>query len=205
MFSGAFGYVDEHVRQWVHDLVNGLYGFLHNIFGLVGSGWNKLVAEVHFAWQGLADFMREVTYAVSFIIHYLFPALVKRFTGLIDAVKSFALGVYHFAVRELNALRSYVDKLVQSALTWVTVHVYDPLHTLLVQAWNWITSRGETIWHYISNPGALVDLVWDFLITKLEAEAWTVGEKLGSFFLSLVIHNVKRFALLLEDIITAIL
>ena len=39
----------------------------------------------------------------------------------------------------------------------------------------------------------------------LEREAWTAGQYLGEFTLSLVIHNVRRLAHLAETILVAIL
>lgn len=205
MWDATAGVIDDTIRSWVHDLVNGLYGFLHNIFGLVGAGWDKFVTELHFAWQGLAGFMREVTYSLSFIVHYLFPATLKRIDALVGAVKHYAIDVYDFAVHVYDTLRNLIAAGLRDLKTFVLQDVYKPLFDFITQAWHWITHEGAVVFYYISHPAALVELIWDELVAKLEAEAWNIGSKLGKFFVSLIVHNLQRFVLLLEDILSALL
>jgi hypothetical protein len=71
--------------------------------------------------------------------------------------------------------------------------------------YHWINKEGREVFYYITHPAKLVDLIWDDILAKLEREAWTVGERLGKFFMSLILHNLKRFMLLLEDILHAAL
>jgi hypothetical protein len=79
--------------------------------------------------------------------------------------------------------------------------VYDSLHDL----YTWVNKWGKELVGWIEHPSTLVDFLWDDLLVKIENEAWTAGEKLGKFFLSLMLHNLKRFATLLEDILDAVL
>lgn len=71
--------------------------------------------------------------------------------------------------------------------------------------YRWLNHEGHILWYYITHPAKLVDLIYDDIIVKIEREAWNTGERLGKFFTSLILHNLRRFMLLLEDILHAAL
>jgi hypothetical protein len=148
----------------------------------VASWVNTIVRGI---WSFLASIFGVVTDAWN-----LYWAAAKAMSSAVD---SFFGEVYHWTVWWLKV---YWHQWLQ----WLNTHVVAPLTT----AYNWVVHEGATIWHYISNPADLVALIWSPLVTHLEAEAWTVGELLGKFFLSLVIKNLTRFVSLLEDIIDAV-
>lgn len=93
-------------------------------------------------------------------------------------------------------------------ISWLRTHLDafgDDVARGFHDLYTWVDREGREVWYYISHPGKLVDLIWDDLISKLEGDAWNVGDKLGKFLLSLILHNIKRFALLVEDIVHAVL
>lgn len=205
MYDSAAGAIDDTIRSWVHDLINGLYGYLHLIFGPVIAAWDKLVHAGWLVWHAVSSFIDEVTITLARILLKVIPDLIKWAKDAIALVQRYAVDVYNFAVRELNALRAFVLKLIADLTTWVISHIYDPLKAAFDLAWHWITHEGAIVWHYISNPADLVDLLWDYLIAKLEREAWNIASKLGRFFLALVAHNLTRLVTLIEDVLSAIL
>jgi hypothetical protein len=161
IYNSATGAVDDAVRSFVHVLINGLYSFLHTIFGLVGDAW-KLYRDANSQLRkGLEDF----SVAVQSAFHRIIKVWIPDFTR------------------------------------WVTRHILDPL----LGAIRWIDNEGRIMWHYLTHPADLVNLIWDYLIVKTEHEAWNISGKLGKFFVSLFAHNMKRFLLLIEDIIHAAL
>lgn len=203
-FDSVSGLIDNTVRQWVRDLVNGLYGFLHAVFGLVSEGWENLVSAAYLAWHSITSFMDETVLKIYYILRQVIPAVVKAYKDSIALVDKYARDVYSWATREFQLVRDALDAAFNALKKFVIDDIWKPLDDLVTSALKWITTRGETVWHYISNPVDLVDLLWDYLIAKLEAEAWNIGEKLGSFFLALVIKNLPRFVKLLEDILNAV-
>lgn len=205
MYDSAAGAIDDTIRGWVRDLINGLYGYLHLIFGPLITAWDKLVHAGWLVWHTVNSWIDEVVFAIARLYLRIIPDLIQWARDTINTVQRYAEDVYNFAVRELNALRQFVLSLIAELTTWVTTHVYDPLKAWVDTALHWIANEGATVWHYISNPVDLVELIWDHLIDKLEAEAWNVASKLGRFALSLVARNLTRFAALAEDILNAIL
>lgn len=133
-------------------------------------------------------------------------------TGKIDSavaswVHALIHGLYLFLSTIFGDVGAAWDDLVKdgelflSAVDVLGDTVYDSLHDL----YTWVNKYGKELVGWIEHPSTLVDLLWDDILSKLEKEAWTAGEKLGKFFLSLILHNLKRFATLLEDILDAVL
>lgn len=160
-YDRASGAITSTIRGWVHDLVAGLYSFLHTIFGDVRGAWKDLVGSFEGIWHALDDFGDEVAHAFGLIFRHWIPGIIK----------------------------------------WVTVTVW----ALAKKAWDWIAQEGAIIWGYISHPGTLVTLIWDSLWANVEADAWDLGDKLGSFAVALIWKNIDKFITLLEDVLDAIL
>lgn len=159
-YNWATGKIDNTVASWVHDVISGIWGFLHSLFRVVISSWDRLYLRVKDFVQKIEEFGLEVANWVFWWLHEFWPKW----------------------------------------LAWIRLHILQPLQA----AWHWITHEGAVTWHYISHPADLVNLIFDPLIAKIEAEAWSVGEKLGKFLLTLIYKNVKPFAELIEDIINAV-
>lgn len=205
MWSSASGAISGTVRSWVRDLMNGLYGFLHAIFGDVGTAWNDLQTAFLNVWHAAQRFALSVIAVVAYILRVLIPAVIHDYNRLVSDVTNFAKGVYNYAVAQIERVVRLIASSVDAVYQLVLRDVWRPLLASLTDAWHWITHEGATAWAYISNPVKLVDLIWTFLLAKIEAEAWNIGSLLGKFFLSLIIHNLKRVALLIEDILDAVL
>lgn len=160
-YDAVSGAIDNTVARWVHDLVNGLYSFLHIIFGDVGKAW-------HDFWTG-----------IGILRHY---------------ADEFGTAVY-------RALRHLFVVWIPDIIHWVERDILDPL----LRALRWIEHEGAIIWHYISHPADLVELIYNDLIRKIESAAWDTAKILGRFAVALVYHNLERFLTLAEDVLDAIL
>lgn len=115
------------------------------------------------------------------------------------------MALYHWAVREFMLVRHWVSELIDAVRSWVINDIWKPLDRSLLAAWHWIGHEGSILWFYITHPEKLVDLIWEAIIVRLERDAWSLGQRLGTFFFALIWHNLKRAVLLLEDILTAVL
>lgn len=205
MYDAVAGDIDETVRRWVHDLVNGLYGLLHLIFGDVGKAWNVLVNAILLAWRAVDTFTEAVWYKLWIILRSIIPAVIREYRRLIHDVNVYAHDVLNWAQRAISSVEHAIERGLRDVENWVIRDIWNPLKSAFDTAWHWITHEGAVAWYYISHPADLAALLFDHLIAKLEADAWSVAERLGKFALSLVVRNLPRFAKLAEDIIDAIL
>jgi len=160
-FNVVTGAIDSTVQRWVHDLINGLYSFLHIIFGDIGKAWHDLWTDIGTFW------------------HY---------------IDQFGTSVY-------RALRHLYLVWIPDIVHWVERDILDPL----LRALRWIEHEGAIVWHYISHPATLVDLIYNDIIRKIEATAWDTAKLLGRFTVALIYHNLEKFLTLMEDVLDAIL
>lgn len=205
MWSSVTGRIDATVAGWVRDLVNGLYSFLHLVFTAEGRAWADLVHTALWVGRDLTSFFGSVYRKLFQIIRQTIPAIITEYRRLVDAATKFIQSVLSYVISEIARVTRYIDSLINGAINWVIVHVYDPLARDIATAWQWITTSGRKVLYYIEHPDALAELIFDAMIAVLEREAWTVADKLGRFFLALVAKNMLRFAALIEDILDAIL
>ena len=71
--------------------------------------------------------------------------------------------------------------------------------------YDWINKEGYLVYYYISHPDKLAGLVVDGIVSEIEKDAFATAEKLGSFFLGLVMKHLPAFLKMLEDILDAVL
>jgi hypothetical protein len=69
----------------------------------------------------------------------------------------------------------------------------------------WINKEGHIVYYYISHPDKLATLVIDGVIAQLEADTMANAEKLGKFFLSLIMKHLPALLKVIEDILDAVL
>jgi len=189
----------------IHDLIHGVWGWLSTLFGNVGLSWTTMFKAGAWLHRALENLGLQQLATVWHIIFTRIPAVVAWAWNHLQRLWIFATAIAKRLEHDVLALIARIGIAIDKALAWVRDHVYVPLHNLLIAAWQWITKRGELVFYYITHPDKLAALLFDSILALLEREAWAVGSKLGKFFLSLVTHNLRRFILLLEDILMAVL
>jgi hypothetical protein len=159
-YNWATGKIDSTVAGWVHDLINGLYGFLRTIFGDVGNAWDYFWLSWQATGTSLLGFFASVGHGFYYLWHVWVP------------------GLWH----------------------WIFIELLDPLR----RAWDWIHHEGTILWYYITHPAELVAYIYDDIILRIEKLAWATAEKLGEFFLALIIKHLTTLVHVVEDIIDAV-
>lgn len=197
--------VADPVINFVKSLINGVYGFLHQLNLLVHGAWNDLWSFGQTFATGLYHFIESTTGKIWHILkdivpflHNLILTIYHTVLKVIDEVRQFLwnkiLWVYHWA-----------DTFIRWLWNWVIVHVWDPLWGNVVRLWDWILHEGAMMFHYFTHLAEFAELLFWHLIRSLESHAWDAAEMLGKFLISLIVRNVVRFAHLMEAIIDAIL
>lgn len=201
----AVGAVGDPVASFVRDMIHGVFGFLHTIFGHVIDAWPDLWHMFRNVWHEIDKFGTWVGHLFRYLYHVWIPQIVRWIRRLITQVIHDLMALYHWAVREFARFRHWVAALFDAFRYWVINNIWKPLYKSLLAAWHWIDHEGSVLWFYITHPAKLVDLIWEALIERLERDAWSLGHRLGTFFFALIYHNLKRAVLLAEDILNSVL
>lgn len=204
VLGGAVGVVDETIRRWVGGLISGVFGFIHAVFHLVGGAYDDVLNGTEWLAAEVASFVREVYGKFQWIVHIALQDIIRWADNFIRLVLRYAEDVYRIVLHEFDLLRHDIAHWLDDLRHWVITDIWDPIVRVLDVAYHWVTHEGALVYHYITHPADLIDLLWEALLVKIEREAWNIGKLLGRFFLSLIIHNLKMFVLLLEDIVDAV-
>jgi hypothetical protein len=145
---------------------------------------------MHVAIRGLYGFL-----------HTIFGDVGDAWSVLFKAANTLATRLDAFGNEVVNTFFHIIKVWIPGYTKWIGKHVYSPL----ISAIRWIGKEGAEVYHYISHPTSLAALLGYPIVAWLESNAWNVAEKLGEFFAHLFMRNVKRFMILMEDIIHAAL
>ena len=196
--------IGGNIITWIRDLIHGIWGWLSALFGNIRDAWHEF-------WQAIKALYRSASNLdlVNYLTfwHILFrsiPEVISWAQRQLRSLTAFADRIWRDLVQAVASLIARIERAVADLTAWVVSHVWTPLYKFFLAAWHWITHEGTLVYYYITHPDKLVLLIAGSLISWLEQNAWNLGALLGKFFLSLITRNLKRFALLIEDIILAV-
>jgi hypothetical protein len=135
-------------------------------------------------WLGLISrAIREFVHAVVGAVVGALESLFRNVTGAWDDLVT--------AARELESSAWHLGRAL-----W---HQLDRIITY------WVPHFAMTAWWWVTHPDQLAHVLYWHTIRYLETYAWQTGRYLGEFATALVVANLRRFTLLVEDIIHAVL
>lgn len=199
------GTVDNAVRDLVHWAVHALASVVYAVFGLVGDAWRGMLGAGEWLAGNIGAFAGEVSSWIWHIIRKIVPFLAAWITRVWNDLLRLLRAVEAWAWREIRAVEQLAVRLVDDVRQWAYRDIWLPL----TAAADWLRTHliqwGYTAWWYVTHPAQLAALLGDPLVDWLEANSWSVARRLGSFTLALVLHNTRRLASTVEDIVAAIL
>lgn len=205
IFRRGASAVSGAVSDLIHLAVRGLYAFLHGVFGLVSNAWSLYYNDAVSLWAGGRRFAGVVYQKFIWVLKHLVPYLESYTKWVLTILRKALDAAVRLLSKAVNDLYHTLLVLLDATRKWAVNNIFKPLLAFINQAWHWITHEGATVWHYFTHLADMAKLLMPWLIAELERVAWDAGKKLGTFFLSLIVHNLVRFATLMEDIIDAVL
>jgi len=101
--------------------------------------------------------------------------------------------------------RRHADTAIAALLKWVIIRVLRVLIGLGLRVAWYVANRIAPMWDLLTHPLKLARLLLAALITVFEAEIKIIAKPMGRFLFALIVHNLRWFALLLEDIVVSVL
>lgn len=199
------GSVPAAVRDLVHWAVHALAGVVYTVFGNVGGAWHALFTAYHWVLTSGTDFVKWVVTHLTYLIRTWLPRIEATALALWHDALAFASRLYHDVLSRLDQLARLARRWVDDAIAWVEVHVLDPLLADVAQLRADLLKWGYYAFQLVTHPDRLAAIVGDALISWAESQFWRIAGPLGSFVLRLLLVNARRFAQLLESIVTAVL
>lgn len=205
VFSRGVSWLDSAAKAFVHALIRGVYSFLHDIFHQQWDAWNAFWNGVMSLYHGAYDLSLNIFRRFRHIYQAIIPWLSHYILWVYHTVVHLAYVLYRDAWKGILYYYHVLLTALNDLKNWVIRDVWDPLFKSLTLAWHWLTHEGAVMWHYFTHLPELAEILFWHLVASLERHAWDAGKFLGKFFLSLMVHNIRQFATLIENVIDAVL
>lgn len=193
------------VRDLVHWSVHALAGVVYAVFGNVGGAWHKLFTALHWLYTSGYDLAKWLVTHISYLVKVWLPRLEAAITAAWRDALAFASRLYHDVLGRLDQLTRLARRWVDDAIAWVVTHVLDPLAADARQLRADLLKWGYFAYQLVTHPDRLAAIVGDALIAWAESQFWRLAGPVGQFVLRLLLANARKFAQLLETIVTAVL
>ncbi len=203
-FHSVTGTVGSAVSAVVHYAVHALAAVVFAVFGLVRGAWEWCLSGMVELHTALDDFTKAVVDFAKWLATVALPALRKWAAAALALLAHDLSLLRTWALEQFAKVALAIDRAYRDAVTWVTVHVYDPLKKYADLIAADLRKWGYTAWYYITHPAMLAELLLVPLVTTFEKYAWAIGKMLGQFLLALIAQNIPKLLTLIEDIITAV-
>ena len=121
-------------------------------------------------------------------------------------VYSLVNGLWHYLASIFSPVSKEWDSLARTFDRYKTLvtNFGVTIVTRFKDIYDWINKEGYLVYYYISHPDKLATLVVDGVIAQTEADAFAAAEKLGKFFLALIVKHLPALLKMIEDIIDAV-
>lgn len=211
-FSIAFGFITgswqsaiSNVLSFINSMFTALHSYWHTVASNTVNAWRVFARDTLLFIQGMQRFMLS-QYAFNVLIRRrIIPNLVAAITLLSRRETRDIADTIRLLRHEIAAGDARQHAYTRSVLLWVVVHVLLFLGSILRTVVSWVSREGAMMLHYFTHLDEFALLLFWHIIMQLERLAWDAGKRLGTFFLSLIVHHVVRFATLVESIIDAVL
>lgn len=193
------------VTGLIRDLFRVSHTYWHTIAGHVMNAWARYTRANLMEREGISLFM-DAQYKydlrisrgwIPYLVHWL-----QWLGGQFNKKLQRAVIVLQ---RQMKAGDAAQHAYTRSIFIWVLIHVLKFLLGLVARLFAWIAHEGDTMWHFFTHLDEFALLLFWHIVTQLEKLAWDAGKRLGTFFLSLIVHHIVRFATLVESIVDAVL
>jgi hypothetical protein len=181
------------------------YKYWHTVSGHVANGWQELTRTLLYLRQNMQQFTFAQYLFDVLIIKRDIPWLANWIAWLGGKVRNDLAALERREDHRIAAGDAAQHAYTRSIFLWILIHVLGFLYGLLKSVFGWINGIGAKMWHYFTHLAEFAELLFMFLVASLEKHAWEIGKLLGQFFLSLIIHNMVRFAHLMEAILDAVI
>lgn len=197
--------VPDAVLALVHWAVHALALVVEAVFHDVAVAWRTYWGAIVAIERACFDFGAAVYGLAVKVLRYWVPRLI-------DDLRRAALALWHgidwvwsHAVAEVNALRKLAWKWINDLWHLVLRDVWKPLKDFADELYRLIKAWAYVAWWWITHLDRLADAMIFHIAASLEKYAWQLARLLGTFLTALILHNVRRFVLLLETILAAVL
>lgn len=204
-FTNFASTVGDPIVGMVHWAVHALASVVLSVFRNVLKAWDDFTGAIDGLGDSIWHFVNRVWHALWWLITKEVPRIWRWLAQESARVWKGIRYAWATAVRLFNDAIGFAERIVDDVIGWVQRDVWKPLRDLADLLWRDLLKWGWTAWWWITHPADLAKMLLAYLIKAAEDAFWSVATPAGTFALRLVLANARRFAILIEDIVRAVL
>jgi hypothetical protein len=196
--------VGQAVVDLVHWTVHALASVVYFVFGAVGKAWDNVWGALGWQLTAAAQFVDSVYQLARKVLKVYFPAVYSWIAKETTLIRNTADAWYHDALHAVDLARHEAAHLIDDLRSWVQRDIWAPLVADTRQLRADLQKWGYTAWWYITHPDALAKLLLTALIAAAESAIWQISGPVLTFATKLILANIRRIAILAEDVFTSV-
>ena len=189
------------VRWALHAIVTAVEFVFSDVARAWRAYWNAVAALERATW----DFGAAVLGLAVKTLKYWVPRILGEIKTAVLALWHGIAWVWSHAVGLVNDLRHLAWSWILNLWHMVLRDVWAPLKAFADHLYHLILTWAYVAWWWITHLDRLAEAMIFHIAAAIESHAWELARLLGTFLTALVLHNVRRFVLLLETILAAVL
>lgn len=197
--------VPQDVRDVIHWTAHALASVVYTVFGNVGKAWHDLLGALQWMHARADEFVSYVVGRIAWLVTVEVPRLAATALGYLRTALAFAAHIWSLAQAGLARLEGLARQWVKDALSWVAVHVWQPLDARLRQVAADLIKWGFYAYQLVTHPDQLAAILLGALIAAAESTFFRIAGPLGTFTLRLIMSALPRLLALAESVVTAVL
>lgn len=201
VFSSAAATADA-VLHAANRVVSWLWSLLSKEFDSVHKAWNDMLTGAEFVRNIAYDIAHDTWLFGHWLVKTALPDLRKWAQKLVDAAEVAAQALVNTARSWVSGLINDLRDALDSLKKWVLASVWQPLKVDFTQAWDWITGHGAVLWHYVTHPDTLAQLLLAPLYSLALMTLKGSQKQLAQWFLASALSALVGLAGWIEGVFT---
>lgn len=190
--------------KWLTGAISAVYSYFDHLINQLEDALNWLERQIN---QYISDIERAISdawNAVQWVIRVGIPQAVKWLENEIAKAYNYAVGLYHWALSELQRLENWALGELEKLYQWVLKNVWDPLWNAIQNVVRWVEKEGAYVYYLLTHPDQLAALLGKYLLASWMGLASRYGKVFARWLLHNMLHDTPWVANLLEDIISSL-
>ena len=191
--------------KWLTGAITAVYSYFNGLIEKLYGALNWLDSQIARYVNDIYKALASAYNAIQWIVNVGIPRAVNWAENEIAKAYNYAVGLYRWALSELQRLSSWALSQLDKLANWAIKNIWDPLWNGLQRALKWIEREGALAYYLITHPDQLALLIGKYILASWMDLSSKYGRIVARWILHNILNDAKFLTKLLEDIISSLL
>ena len=190
--------------KWLTGAISAVYTYFDGLINQLEDALNWLENHINQYIKDIEQAISAAWNAVQWVITTGIPQAVKWLENEIAKAYNYAVGLYHWALSELQRLENWALGELNKLVQWILHNVWDPLWNGIQRAINWIEKEGAYAYYLLTHPDQLALLIGKYILASWMGLATKYGKLVARWILHNMLSDGTWLANFLENVISSL-